>query len=218
MIHTLFKCGLVLSALVFLAFLSIKCSNKVLYGLHSNEGHFVYSYFLNNADLLIKNRVEFNKKFETIEYKKFKEEINHYGDKSGQYIQPEPLFLPIIQRINVGSGSVFIFEAEEKESEGRIFKRIACQCSNLKDIMKIPADCVGYYMIDDWEWPPKIFEIVEGEISIEHKSLIAGTFEGHIELIIDDDIFAKQKRVISGNFNVLDKNKLLFLNIPARIK
>lgn len=203
--------------LIFYIAIILSCSRKKQYGLQSSEGDFIYSYYLTDSELFIKNREDFNRQFETAEFKKLEKAAKDIEEKKGLYMQPEILFLPVVQKVVSGNKYVFIFETEKKEMDGVLVKRIACECDELKDRIEFPTECVGYYMVDDWEWPPKIFKIVKGEINFKYISLVTGHLAGNINIVIDDDIFSEKEKIISGDFNVADKNKTLFFSMPARI-
>lgn len=190
-------------------------SQKQPYGLKSSDEYFLYSYFLTNSALLVKTRTEFDKQFDTKEYKELVKSVDKISENSGRYIQAEPIFLPIVQKIIKGDKSVFVFEAKEETRDGIIVKRIAFECDELKEDLKFPNECMGYYIRDGWDWPPDIFQIVGGEVKLKHKYLITGYLAGDLDLIILDDVYQKKEINITGSFIVYDKNKSLFFSKPA---
>ncbi len=95
-------------------------------------------------------------------------------------------------------------------------KRLAIECNELKDELDFPDDFKGYFMVDDWEWPPKIFDIIGGSIIITHSSKLTGRLSGEMEIVVYDDVFTKKEKQITGSFNIVERDKALFLNLPAR--
>jgi len=210
-LHILFFCLL----LLLNPFIFQGCKDESNYGLKTDKEHFKYSYFVGNSTLLIKNYNDFNRAFDSQEYKNFVKSVERIYEEKGQYIQPEPFFLPIVQKILPGNKYVFVFETTVKETDGLLTKRVAFECDNLKEHLKFPTSCQGYYMIDGWEWPPAIFQIIRGEIKIQSKSLITGYISGDLDIIIMDDVFKNKEINIKGKFNVFDRNKHMFLTKPV---
>jgi hypothetical protein len=209
-----------LTGLLLIIFMSViflaGCEEKTPYGLKSSEDHFLHSYFIANSKLFVKSRQDFDKQFESKEYKDLVKEVDKIYEDSGRYLQSEPIYLPIIQKISDGNKYVFVFETKEDTWEGILVKRLAFECDDLGEKLVFPSDCIGYYMIDAWEWPPAIYNINKGEIILKHKSLITGYLAGKLDLIFFDDFFSNKETHIAGSFVIYNKNKRLFLSVPAR--
>lgn len=199
--------------IIVCAHIFLGCSNKSGYGLISSEGHYLYSYYVTNGELKIKSSKDFDAQFETEEFKHFSKIVQN----SDSYVQPEVIYMPIIQQIIPGDKDILIFERAENRYDGKIVVRLALECDKLKGTLNFPDGIKGYYMIDDWEWPPKIFNITEGKIVINFISDITGQISGEIDVTVYDDVFTKANKKITGRFIVVDKNKSLFLSKPARI-
>lgn len=105
---------------------------KQKYGLNSSDDHFLYSYFLTNSALFVKTRADFDRQFDTKEYKELQNQVENIYESSGRYIQAEPIYLPIIQKIIQGDKFAFIFETKEETMDGTLVKRIAFECKELK--------------------------------------------------------------------------------------
>ncbi len=170
-----------------------------------------------NAELMVKNRADFDKQFKTQAYQEFVAALQKIEDDTDLYLQPESFLLPIIQKIIPGTKYVFIFETYSRSFDGSTTKRVAFECEQLKETLSFPENCHGYYMIAAWEWPPLIAEINEGEIEFDTTSLSrlpVGYLSGFVEISIYDD-FLEQEHHLSGKFCVLDKQKHLFFSLPA---
>lgn len=204
-----------LSLLILTASCDKLTSQKQPYGLKSSDEYFLHSYFLTNSELLIKTRADFDKQFDTKEYKELVNRVDEISEKTGRYIQAEPIFLPIVQKIIKGDKSVFVFETKEETRDGVLVKRIAFECDELKEDLRFPNECMGYYLRDGWEWPPDIFQIIGGQVKLKHKWLVTGYLAGDLDLIIMDDVYQKKEINITGTFIVYDKNKSLFFSKPA---
>jgi len=177
------------------------------YGLKTSDELFLYCYYMDNSELVVKNRNDFDKQFETTEYKELQRSIN----ESNQYIQPEVIHLPVIQLVKPGHKYVFVFESKEILSDYIIVKRIAFECEELKDELAFPSDVKGYFMKDGADWPPDIHVIEKGKIRISNKSSIEGCLVGNLDLLLENE------EKISGRFIIYNKNKSLFFCLPARI-
>jgi hypothetical protein len=208
-----------ISLLSIILLLNISCDmqtpRKQNYGLNSSDDHFLYSYFLTNSELFVKTRSDFDKQFDTKEYKELQNQVETIYESSGRYIQAEPIYLPVVQKIIQGNKFVFIFETKEETMDGTLVKRIAFECKELKASIKFPDECVGYYMRDGWEWPPDIFQIVSGEVKLKDKSLVTGYLAGNLSLFFMDDVYQNKQINISGGFIIYDRNKSLFFSKPA---
>lgn len=183
------------------------CSEKPKYGLVSNDGYYLYSYFIRDSQLFVKNMKEFEKQFETKAYKELKQSV----DEAEYYMQAEVIYLPIVQKIVSGKKYVFVFETKKKYSDCLMIKRLAFECDQLKDIITFPADGRGYFMKYCSDFPPILNSITSGYLKIKQKDLLRGTLVGDLELNLED------KTKISGSFIIYDKNKFLFFCIPANL-
>ena len=204
------------TCLLPILFFPFGCKKAENYGLETKDDSFRYCYFLDNSELLIKNENDFNAQFNAKKYQEFVEQVDETMEKEGLYLQPEPLFLPIVQKIVSGNKYVFVFEDTSTTRDGRITKRIALECSDITEKMTIPKDCQGYYLQDAWEWPPAIFDIIKGEIRTEKAPGVIGYISGHLELEYEDHMFSEgMKKTIQGNFEIYNKNRHLFISKPV---
>lgn len=181
------------------------CRDKVEYGLSSSDGHYLFSYYVPDSELVVKNMKDFDEQLESKEFNDLKQIV----DKSDKYYQAEVLFEPIVQRVIPGNKYVFVFETTKDYGDYMALKRLAFQCDKLDNRLVVPSDCRGYYLETGGDFPPDFHELKSGQIILTKKSEITGTLTGHIEAE-----FEKRKR-IAGNFRIYDRRRELFLTAPA---
>lgn len=193
---------------------------KPQYGFNSSDGHYLYSYFVTEAELAVKNKTDFEQQFKSQAYQELVAALQKIADDSDLYLQSESFFLPIIQKIYSSTKTVFVFETTTRSFDGSKTKRLAFECEQLKETLSFPEDCYGYYMIDAWEWPPNIMDISEGSVKfdpIPFSRLPVGCLSGVLDISLNDQMF-DQKRQLSGKFCVLDKQRHLFFSLPVGYK
>lgn len=192
-------------SIVLAIYYSCERNSKNKYGLITTDDYYIYSYFTAGEELLVKNERDLQDQFMSNEYKRLEEQ----ADKSKSYIQPDMIYMQVVQRTLIGGKYVFIFEKANKLRDVLVIKRLAFECDKLESCLEFPNNCKGYYMEFGTNVPPDLNDIRNGSLTLTRIDLVSGLLTGCIDITVGND------KNISGEFAIYDKNKRLFFGLPA---